>query len=669
MQLKEFRIQNYRSINDSGPIRVSKLTAFLGRNESGKSNILRALQSLNPAEGFKDLEKDKDFPRHRLLEEHEDSTPIVTSTWELSENERAQLSEIWPRAESATSITISRQYSGQQIVEFPEALNLVWDKEDIKSKCEEIMTSLISISAYYEIDEEFSAFRKALNKIEKIIAPDNDYSAWVTEARSALNALWQKCDEIGYELSEEREHIEHLAAVIFGDEEGKKNAKSWVIKHMPIFIFLDHYPELHSSQNMQEYLQRQSQGENTPADKNFGKMCKTTGLQLDKLQTLREQNKHTIRNNLASNASARITAKIQHLWRERPLKIRFDADAEHIHIFISELSRTHDVETNLNERSRGFQWFFSFYVILAAGANGGEAADAIFLLDEPGLSLHAKSQRDLLMYLDKEFENQILFTTHSPFMVPTHDLDSIRTVEFSKQNGTQVSNNPLGDSRTLFPLQVALGYDLAQSLFIGRNNLVVEGVTDFWTLSSISEYLSANGGTGLNPDIIITPAGGAQKMSYMAALLSSQNLKVLVLLDHEKNAMKTQDKLVKTKLIQDGSIISVSEAFNDSPPDEADIEDLLDPDVYENLVRESYATELKDVNLSPDDNTHRIAKRFKKAFKEANLEFDKTRPMHLLLKKMGNTPDEIVTPQVAERFNTLNSKINAAMKKLNGKNQ
>lgn len=100
--------------------------------------------------------------------------------------------------------------------------------------------------------------------------------------------------------------------------------------------------------------------------------------------------------------------------------------------------------------------------------------------------------------------------------------------------GTFVNNDPAGDSRTLFPLQAALGYQASQTLFIGKSNLVVEGVTDFWILSSVSDYLRESSGTALPQELIITPAAGAQRVSYMAALLASQSLDVMILLDDEK---------------------------------------------------------------------------------------------------------------------------------------
>src|SRR5882672_10525966 len=84
MELIKFRITNFRSINDSGEVSVDKLTALVGRNESGKSNLLLGLETLNPSGGRKPLNKIKDFPRGRRLEECNDSTPVVASHWKLS---------------------------------------------------------------------------------------------------------------------------------------------------------------------------------------------------------------------------------------------------------------------------------------------------------------------------------------------------------------------------------------------------------------------------------------------------------------------------------------------------------------------------------------------------------------------------------------------------------
>jgi len=656
MKLKQFRILNYRSITDSGIIHVGQLTSLLGRNESGKSNLLRALHSLNPSDGFKALSKVKDFPRHRRLEECSDNTPVVATLWELDDADRTELGKLWARGETATAVRIGRAYGDRRTVGFDGVSAQEFDAAAIRSKVRKIVPAVKAKAA--KLDEQVrTVLEAAADKFDADVAPPADALAWANKAKPALAALRQAMATADAELTDTQDahvvELEDLANTIAGDIEGEKNARQWAIAQMPVFMYLEEYPELNGHQNIAEFLQRKEQSQQTPADVNFEKMCKVAGLRPEELQSLLGQKEHETRNQLANRASAVITSEIRRLWKDRPLKVRFDTDAEHINTFVSDPNATFDVEVNLNERSRGFQWFFSFYVTFAADTNGGAAEDAILLLDEPGLYLHAKSQRDLLNHFEADFKNQILYTTHSPFMVPTHRLDTVRTVSIAEEVGTTVSNDPSGDARTLFPLQAALGYDLAQSLFIGPNNLVVEGVTDYWALSSISEYLNSNGGGGLRGDITITPAGGAQKIPYMVALLSSEQLNVLALLDHEKDAKTTRDELVKSKLISDKNVIFIADAFGSSPPKEADMEDLIDAKVYETLVHESYAKELKGISLKVNEKIPRIAKRFEDAFKTAGLDFHKTRPMRLLLAKMGTDPKQIVTQDVADRFRTL----------------
>ena len=120
MRLESFRVRNYRSINDSGEITVSRITSLLGRNEGGKSNLLRALHSLNPIAGFEALKPIKDFPRHKRLEECTDETIVLSSTWILDDEDKAALLEVIPRASEVTKVVIGRNYGKTRTVGFPE---------------------------------------------------------------------------------------------------------------------------------------------------------------------------------------------------------------------------------------------------------------------------------------------------------------------------------------------------------------------------------------------------------------------------------------------------------------------------------------------------------------------------------------------------------------------
>jgi len=666
MELKKFRIENYRSINDTGWINASKLTALLGRNESGKSNILRALHSLNPAGGIKPLNKVKDFPRHRRLSECTDMTPVVSTLWSLSDEDRSEIEDLWSEGKAAASVSINRRYDAEHTVAINGVISPTYDKKDIETAIKKVKAAIEAKAD--ELDGEAkSRLNAAAAKFATSAAPSNTSTSWVVAAKAAAEEIRKSLAAADKEITSTQEThliwIEQRAEDIANFEAGAAKARLWAIENLPVFIYLDDYPQFAGHQNIAKYLERLANNALTDADKNFEKLCKVAGLNPKELQELLGKKETETRNQLANRASSVITTQIRKLWKDRALKVRFDPDAEYINTFVSDPNATFDVEVNLDERSRGFQWFFSFYVTFAADTDGGDAENAVLLLDEPGLYLHAKSQRDLLTHFESGFTNQIIYSTHSPFMVPTHRLDWVRTVSISEDKGTTVSNDPSGDSRTLFPLQAALGYDLAQSLFIGPKNLVVEGVTDFWALSTVSDYLHENGGGGLRPDVTITPAGGAQKIPYMVALLTSEQLDVVALLDHEKDAQATRDELVRTKLIQDKRLVSIVDAFLVSPPKEADIEDLFEAAIYEDLVRHVYKKELGSTAISLNVNIPRLAKRFEAAFKDAGLEFNKTRPMRHLLSVMATKPDSVVTTETAARFRTLFGKINGLWKK------
>lgn len=664
MRLESFRVLNYRSINDSGEVTVSRITALLGRNESGKSNLLRALHSLNPISGFEALKPIKDFPRHKRLEECTDDTPVLYTTWALNDDDKATLLKIIPRAVGVTKVTINRSYEGQtRTVEFPELKAIPFDEMEVKSNVRKVAAAVRAAAQQQETPTFLEA---AADTFETETSAAGLYGTWATKTVSATKALRAALAGADAELTEKQEDfllkLEELAESIVGDKDAQQEARSWALNAIPRFIYVDEYPELDGHQDIAAYLKRKSQGQPQESDKNFEKLCKVAGLQPNELQTLHEQSDYETRNQLANRASAVVTAEIKRLWKDRALKIRFNLDAHHLDTIISDPTSTYDVEVNLNDRSRGFQWFFAFYITFSADTDGGNAENAVILLDEPGLYLHAKSQSDLLNHLELDFSNQILYSTHSPFMVPTYALDSVRTVNIAEEVGTTVTNDPSGDPRTLFPLQAALGYDLAQSLFIGHNNLVIEGVTDFWIMSAVSTYMYEKGQEALSDSLILTPAGGAQKVSYMVALLTSQSLNVLVLLDTERDSKATKDELLKAKLIRDKNVVFVSEAFP-SQPSEADIEDLLDPEVYEALVRESYKTELKGKELKLNGNIPRIARRIDTALADLGISFHKTRPTRLFLKKMASEPEKVLPNHSIERFAALFTLINSRLDK------
>ncbi|HEX7865121.1 MAG TPA: AAA family ATPase [Variovorax sp.] len=461
MRLASFQITNFRSINDSGLIDSTQITAILGRNDSGKSNLLRALHSLNPAEGIAELSPIKDFPRHRRLEECTGDTPVVFTRWSLDESEQAELVEILPRAAGVRHVTAARGYGTARWAGLEGLSALSLDVSDIKGKVRKIVPAVKAAAEKVADEAAKAALEQEADVFDAAMIMSPDYIKWSAGAVKAAQALRKALAVAGAELSDKQEQmlgeLEDMALSISNDTPALARAQAWVIGKLPRFVYVDEYPALPGRQNIAEYLGRQGWGQLTPGQQSFGKLCKVAGLDPQQLQSLLEKNDQATRNQLVNRAGSVVTAEIRRLWKDRPLKVRFNLDGQYLDTLVSDPNGAYDVEVNLDERSRGFQWFFSFYIAFFADTKGGHAEDAVLLLDEPGLHLHAHSQADLLAHFEKDFAgNQIIYTTHSPFMVPVHRLDAVRAASLDEIGGTTVSNAAEGDERTLFPLKAAL---------------------------------------------------------------------------------------------------------------------------------------------------------------------------------------------------------------------
>lgn len=658
MKLDNFRIRNFRSVNDSGDIVVSQRAALVGRNESGKTNLLLALQSLNPPSGVRPLDPVKDFPRDRLLSEQNDSTAVVWTSWSLSNVEAEELETIFPRAAGTASIIVERNFGGERDVNFLDLGPVEVDDEVVRNALSSLRPSLQKSSSKLQDPQKKTALLKAVEEFAKRVEAI-DYSnphMWAKEAAKSCKMFRQMLRPHPGLLTDNAEtwlsEIEREVTRTHEDSQSRINAEAWILERMPTFIYLQEYPELSGHQDMAAFVNRENTNRKTTADKNFDKLMKVAGLDPKELHQLQSA-EHEKRQQLANRAGAVVTRKLRELWTDRSLKIRFNLDACHFDTLVSDPNNLYDVEVNLDERSRGFKWFFSFYITFAADTASGDAENAILLLDEPGLYLHAIAQRDLLNHFKSDFSNQIVYTTHSPFMIPANDLRAVKTVNISTDKGTTVTNDPSGDPKTLFPLQSALGYDLAQHLFVGKCNLVVEGVSDYWYIDTVSSYLNAQYGTGLDDSIIITPSGGAQRVPYMVALLSSQNLNVVVLLDDENKSRRVaREELAKAKLIRDENILFATDAFEDER-EWADIEDLLAPQRFAELVEESCQRYLEGQSLDPNHKNPRIVKAYEAAFRKLGVDFHHTTPARLFLHRFPEKPEHFLADGTRERFERL----------------
>ncbi|MGQ2998752.1 AAA family ATPase [Variovorax sp.] len=468
MRLASFQITHFRSINDSGPIELSRITTILGRNDTGKSNLLRALHSLNPAEGpVSALSPIKNFPRHRRLSECTADTPVVHTRWRLEPQEQAELVRMLPRASGVSHVTAGRGYGPARWAGLEGLGDLSIDVGDAKGKIRKIVPA-VKAAAEKLADELRAPLEQAADAFDGAMILNPDLLKWSEGAQLALAALRQALAAAGAELADKPAQmvteLEELSLSIVSDGPALARAKAWILERLPRFVFVDEYPALQGRQNIADYLSSEARDHLSSAQRSFGTLCRAAGLDPRELHALHERGDQATRNQLVNRAGAAMTAEIRRLWKDRPLKVRFNLDGDEFDTLVSDPGGAYEVEVGLDERSRGFQWFFAFHVAFFAGLRGeaGEQGDGgiVLLLDEPGLHLHPRSQADLLAHFEQDFAQQIVYTTHSPFMVPAGEKASVRIAQLEGGAGTTLSSRELaaigGNAR------IGALFDLAQ---------------------------------------------------------------------------------------------------------------------------------------------------------------------------------------------------------------
>jgi len=387
---------------------------------------------------------------------------------------------------------------------------------------------------------------------------------------------------------------------------------TYIEPQLPKFLYFDEYHLLPGKINLPTLKKKIDQAEtsDTPLDEESRvvlSLLEMAGIELEDLINTASYEEFKAQ---LEAISAEITELVFKWWSQnKQIRVEFDIrqdpkdtapfnSGNNLYIRIESLK--HYVTVPFGQRSRGFIWFFSFIVWFNNIKNKDEGTNLVLLLDEPGLSLHALAQYDLLAYIEElSKSNQIIYTTHSPFMIKSERLDVARTVEDIDDKGTVISNDLNGsDKNTIFPLQAAIGYTVAQNLFISKYNLLVEGPTDLLYLKHISMILSNRGKNPLNDKITIVPVGGLDNIATFVALLKGNDLNFVVLHDYDGKKVQRLENLVKSNILKQKAVLNYAMfregVFSDDKAkwQETDIEDLFERDLYMELFNSTFADKL-----------------------------------------------------------------------------
>lgn len=602
MQLIKIHVTNFRSVEDSGEFDAGQVVCLVGKNEAGKSALLTALAALNPHPSTPvSFDKERDYPRRHLAsygERHQEKAALAILTeWSLNDDEKAELDALLGMGSVSPTLKVQRRYGND--VEYGGNI-----------KFEVVLSHLFE--KFKLTDEEVAALESpgtTSNLIEKLKTLQTATEAQ-TKLRDYLNKEGCATDQLN----------------------------KFIKNRLPRFMYVSSYDRMDGTVQFDQISQLKKDNmldrDEHRGKKLFLEFLQYAGVSLDELL---KQKTYETYNALLQAASNKITDQILEYWTQNPdlsveVKVAAGMPGDPAPFNQGTVARAriynslHRVDTPFSERSAGFVWFFSFLVKFAQIKN--ESNPVILLLDEPGLTLHGKAQADLLRFFKEKLSphHQVIYSTHSPFMVPADDLASIRVVQDVVEVkgtrriplGTKVREDVLTqDADTLFPLQAALGYELTQSLFVGENTLLVEGPGDILYIHALSEALRRRKRQALDTRWTICPAGGIDKIRPFASLFSGNGLNIAVLSDQAAGDKRKIEDLRKSQILKAGQFYTVAEILNRS---EADIEDLFAPALFVEVLNRTYSLPSKHALTAKkledaDKQTTRLIKKAEAYFK------------------------------------------------------
>ena len=584
MTLLRYRVTHFRSVKDSGWLDLGKVTALVGVNESGKTNLLLPLWKLNPvADG--DLDPVSDYPKTLFGEIR--AAP-ATYRFILAEFETGPLADDIAAlgripVQAARRVAVGRLYDGSFTVEFPDHdRQLQGDAGRVIARIHAARTRLEAADAPESQDE----LRKtALRTLEVMLTEleteptltgttmmrlRNRVGALIPEDPPAVSAVVAELRALHRDLAD------WMAEILAPDPGQIDEVRAAVLARLPKFVYYSSWGNLDSEIYLPHLVENMARGDlgakETAKARTLQMLFGFVGLEPTEIlelgrdfREMREEAERRLaqemadrswmkrlihrlrrvepaldpqlmagiaeakrtRSILLQSAGMRLGDRFGDWWRVRDCRFRFEADGNNFRIWVSDSERPQEVE--LEERSTGLQWFLSFFLVFLH-ESAGLHRNAVLLLDEPGLSLHPLAQRDLSSFFDEISKaHQIVYTAHSPFLVDADRLDRARKVFVDTDGSTRVTSDLCAPERggaeggAAYAVRSAVNMAVAEASFGGADAVLVPGVVEQIYLSVMKTLLVAAGEFTPAREVLFAPAGNGDVARRMAEILTGRN--------------------------------------------------------------------------------------------------------------------------------------------------
>ncbi|MGQ0771511.1 MAG: AAA family ATPase [Nitrososphaerota archaeon] len=595
MRLRKFRVRAYRCIHDSGEIKVGDLAAFVGRNESGKTTILQALTLLNKEERVSELDLCDE-----MTEELKSEQILVEGHFHLSQAETKLIKEKFPHLPEIIALKIFRTNKTQKVqydfgdVKLSEEKNRALNSWE--NYTEKILGFISTIPNHIRIQFDTKFFEGP---------PPTDKDAFIremTEFNNNLQLLAIDEQQILTEWSRFYSDREKTYDDLLVGTTEKTALENFILEHLhPRFVYFSDYKKIYGNINLDEYIKEVKRPEGLDYEE-FDKaetvrnLFYLAELDTEKLEEYKNSPPKLIK--LLNAASRRLTDRLNPAWKGDPIHVDLRYNPGNImSVVISDVHKDGTVTNTglLSRRAEGFKWTFSFIVNFAAETQRAELKEAILLLDEPARNLHPAQQMgisDLLRNLAGS--NQVLYATHSPFMIFDYTPGNLLVVELDKRRHLSKIYYDYwnADDATLIPILYGLSRGLVESIVdreIGTNSrpvIIVETMSDAMYLNAFDKFLE-DPNISMNP-LNVVAAYNKNSALPLAIFYRNHGHNVFVVLDNTIESKKIAEQL-KTNEFSDMQIIYLEQGGKSIES----IEDLILVDDYLHAVNQTYEIKLR----------------------------------------------------------------------------
>ncbi len=603
MRLRKFRVRAYRCIHDSGEITVGDLAAFVGRNESGKTTILQALTLLNRDEIVSELDLCDE-----LSEELKGEIRLAEGEFELNSNEIRLLKQSFPGLPEMKKIKLFRTNKKQKVqyefedIQISEETDRGLNSWENFSK--QILNFLDTIPNHLRIQIDTKLFDGPPPKNQEM------FDSGMAEFSNQFHVIAVQEPKVIEEWEKIYESPENQFSKLLSGESEKSALENFIASELhPRFVYFSDYKKIYGNINLNEYL-REEKGERVGSIEFVEEFDKAetvrnlfylAELDIKALDEVKGTPSKCIK--ILNTASNRLTKKLNPAWKGDPIHVELRYNPGNImSVVISDVHRDGTVTNTglLNRRAEGFKWTFSFIVNFAAETQRAELKEAILLLDEPARNLHPTQQRgisDLLKSLAGS--NQVLYATHSPFMIFDYTPGNLLVVELDKRKHLSKIFYDYwnADDKTLTPILYGLSRGLVESIVdreIGTNSrpvIIVETMSDAMYLNAFDKFLQ-DPNISMNP-LNVVAAYNKNSVLPLAIFYRNHGYRTFILLDNSEESKQISAQLVSNEFSPIQTIFFEREGKNLES-----IEDYVVLEDYIHAVNQTYEIRLRKEGYS-----------------------------------------------------------------------